>query len=118
MANKVYSADEEEFVDYDTALFRATADPEIKPGDTVTLVEGDEVPADHSQFVNGDRLIEELQERAYDEYGEYAEDYLVDVGDVAELEALIVGWLNEHAKPPTFYRVDNMREISVTVGEI
>ncbi|MCB1723256.1 MAG: hypothetical protein KDJ39_06130 [Gammaproteobacteria bacterium] len=119
MGETVYSHDGEEYGDYDTALFRAIDGPdEVKVGDTVTLFEGEAVTAMHQMFVNVDRLIEEIQERAMDDYDDYADRYLTDIEDASELETLIVDWLNKNAAAPTFYTVQNVREIQVVVQKM
>ena len=119
MGETVYSHDGEEYGDYDTALFRAIDGPdEVKVGDTVTLFEGEAVTAMHQMFVNVDRLIEEIQERAMDDYDDYVDRYLTDIEDASELETLIVDWLNKNAAAPTFYTVQNVREIQVVVQKM
>lgn len=76
------------------------------------------LPATHSSFVDGSGIAEYITERATDEYGEFAEDYLSDVicdEDLQRyLENIIIEFLNDHAKQPTFWMVgENVDNIIV-----
>lgn len=67
------------------------------------------IPATHKEFVHGDGIAEYIAERAYDNYGEYAEDYLNElIGNKElqeQLESLIVGFIEKNAAQPTFFTV-------------
>lgn len=67
------------------------------------------LPATHSSFVDGSGIAEYIAERATDEYGEFADDYLSDVicdEDLARhLENIIIEFLNDHVKAPTCWMV-------------
>jgi hypothetical protein len=69
--------------------------------------------------VNVDRIIEDLGEEAYDEVGEYAEDYLTDVTlshqKVLEerLNEVLVTWMKEFKYEPNFWTVTNVEKIEV-----
>lgn len=72
-----------------------------------------------STYFNFDRLIEDMQEAAYDDGGEHAEDYLADLPDEkgADLAAMIEKWLDENVTPH-FYKVANIQRFTVTQADI
>ena len=70
------------------------------------------VPGHASQYVNADDICTLIEERAGDEVGEAAENWLggLTTEDLEELKAMIGNWL--HAKaPPDFYCVKELRRI-------
>ena len=60
-------------------------------------------------------LIEEMQENAWDNYGEFAEDFLNDLPNekVEELEKLIVDWFDSNVNV-SFWQVHNTEERAIT----
>ena len=75
--------------------------------------------AEHLSFINGQTIIERIQEQAYSEYSEYSDGYLEDVcydlEKLKELENIISDWLNTNAEAPTFYQSSGLaKEIVVT----
>ena len=60
-------------------------------------------------------LIEEMQQNALDNYGEFAEDFLKDLPDkkVEELEKIISNWL-DHNVNVSFYHVHDVVECKIT----
>lgn len=60
-------------------------------------------------------VIEQLQEQAHDECGEYAEDYLTSVTEEqeAELNRMIVDWASS-VETPTFYTVTDVQQHDIT----
>lgn len=70
--------------------------------------------------VNVDRIIEDLGEEAYDEAGEYAEDYLSDVTlnhqSILEdrLNKVLIAWTKEFKYEPNFWTVTNTEKIEVS----
>ena len=72
-----------------------------------------------SDFFDADSLIERIQENAYDNHDEYAEDYLEDVtkSQKEDLEKLICDWFEKNDLTPRFYRVINVEKIKVEVTE-
>lgn len=84
-------------------------------GAAIKITQGDSIKAEHSDFVTGSSIIEYISERAYDEYGEWSEEYLTEVSNnkekSEEFKKLIVNWLSENAESPGFYRVTNTKEI-------
>jgi hypothetical protein len=62
----------------------------------------------HNSFMNAKDLINEMQNRAYEEHSEWSEDYLSDVEfddeKIKSLNLLLEKWFDENASQPTFYR--------------
>ena len=65
-----------------------------------------------SSLFNLDRAIENMEESAYDEYGEWSEDFTSGT-DFKELEKLIDNWLDENVKVK-FFAVKDIVQKSVT----
>lgn len=73
-----------------------------------------------SMFVDdADNIIERMNERAYDEHGECAEDFPDDVTKEAkdELTAFLIAWADKHCEA-RFYSVDNIREHTITAEDL
>lgn len=73
----------------------------------------------HSEFIDGESILEHIAERAYDNHGDYAEDYLGDLmsdkDKVLELEKLITNFIENNSAQPTFYESSKLMEtISIT----
>lgn len=68
-----------------------------------------------SRYVSGVWIIEDVAQRAYDECGDPAEDWLSglarDAGEMADLERLVGAWI-EQREPVRFWEVDNVRTIT------
>lgn len=66
-------------------------------------------------------IIERVSETAYDEMGEWAEDFLCDVGKDAEqelqgeIEKVFFAWLNKHNLNSNFHEVINIQKINLEV---
>lgn len=65
-----------------------------------------------SSLFNMDRVVEDMQERAYDEYGEWAEDFAVGQS-FRELELLIEGWLDKNVSV-SFFAVEDVEQRKIT----
>lgn len=65
---------------------------------------------------NVDDLLERIQEAAYENGGEFAEDYLDDVTKEhrEELDDLIQNWFIKHKYLPSWYNIYEIDEISVS----
>lgn len=81
--------------------------------ESVEVGENHKSPA--SFYVSADSIFEDIAQRASDECGEIADDWLDglmrDKEKQAELEKLVGDWI-EANEPPTFWRVDNTRTIT------
>jgi hypothetical protein len=65
-----------------------------------------------SSLFDIDRMVEDMQERAYDEYGEWAEDFAVGQS-FRELELLIEDWIDKNVYI-SFYAVEDVEQREIT----
>ena len=68
----------------------------------------EKIPFNHSYFVSASDFVNDMQNRAYEEGREYADDYLNDVEydkeKLADLDKLISDWFNKNSEQPRFYQ--------------
>jgi len=117
----VYSLDEEIFYDdLDEVMDMVNDDMDNEPGDRVVIYRGTPVKVTHSNFIKDMNIISLLQEMAYEEDGEMAEDYLSDVTNEDEefIIDMLISIMNKKAKQPNYFRVDNIQPMTVTVEGI
>ncbi|KVF49547.1 MULTISPECIES: hypothetical protein [Burkholderia cepacia complex] len=89
---------------------------DLAVGDVVFI--GEVAPIQTKHLCDADDVIEMIGERAYDEVGEYADGYPDVMPEArAELDALLAGWIEKHAKP-TFYSVVNVRQYVITAADM
>lgn len=108
-----WSRDNEDFT-YDTLgdLLDSHAD-ELAPGMTVYV--GTAVRPSTSELYDASDAIDMIADRAGDIGGDYADGFPdVNKAAVAELDALLKGWIEKHCMPTPFYRVSNVREHVLT----
>lgn len=119
MVTKVYSRNEEEWYDYCEIMGQLKED--CPKGDEVQIHEGETQPFIHREFINAPRIVEMIQDAAFDEMGEWQQDYLDDLANdkekMEDLDQLLNLFFSENAQQPTCFRVVNIKEIKVTVGE-
>lgn len=118
--DKVYSTDNEIFnYDYDCAIDAAMFD--AKTGDVVVIYEGEKEQVKSSRFVDIGLFIDAMNELAYEQFGEAAEDFATKISDdlLTELEIDIKNaldkWADKHNQHPGFYGVKNVKEIRIKV---
>lgn len=85
-------------------------------GSTISLWEADKKEWKHSDFINIDSVINDMQVQAVDDCGEAAEEYLNEITEDQKknLEKYIADWFDKNAKL-NFYGVENPRKIVVIV---
>ncbi|WP_250501938.1 hypothetical protein [Caballeronia sp. AZ7_KS35] len=89
---------------------------DLEAGDVVFVGEVKAIEMKH--LCDADDVIEMMGERAYDEAGEWADNYPdVTPEAKAELDALLLAWMEKHAKP-SFYTVVNAHEYTVTAEDL
>lgn len=117
-----YSTDEESYsLDFCSMLdsLRCDYDDAELVGKPYWVGDKHQHPASH--FFNGsaERLIEHAQSFAWDNFGEYTDDFLDDVKPeaVAELQALIEAWADKHVNV-NFWTVVNVRKLAVTEEDL
>lgn len=112
--DETWSADEELF-NCDSLGDLLDENDDLEVGATVW--KGEKFPINTTGYVDAGDVIEMLGERAYDDVGEFAEDW-PDVPDEArqELDALLSEWISKHCIA-TFYRVRNVVEYKLTAED-
>ena len=97
-------------------LLDSNAD-DLQPGAVVYV--GEQEPSDPSAFFDADDLVDRLGEVAYDNHGEYAEDWPPTIKQEAkdEFNTFLAEWIAKHC-PPMFYGVKNIRPYTITVEDL
>ena len=76
----------------------------------------------HRWFVGAKDIVNDMQNRASDEFSEWADDYLNDVEydkeKLAELDLLIANWFSSNAKEPDFYQAGEEVQIIIVTKEL
>ena len=85
-------------------------------GESVEVWEADKKEWKHSDFINIDSVINDMQVQAVDDCGEAAEEYLNELNEMQKLDLHIylADWFDKNAKL-NFYGVENPRKIVVIV---
>jgi hypothetical protein len=80
--------------------------------------EGDPVRPKVRDLVDADGIIDYISENAYENYGEFAEDWPdLTTEEKEQFEDLIVKFLEEKA-PPSFYRIENSVAKKITAEDL
>jgi len=110
-----YSTNNELYYDYCTVMDNLKEYHAV--GDKVEIWEANAKRFKHSDFINSRYIIESIKERAYDECGEVAEDYLSDLtkDQINDLQDHISKWFEKNAGNIEFYGVENEHKIEVIV---
>jgi len=76
----------------------------------------------HTWFVGAKDIVNDMQNRASDEFSEWADDYLNDVEydkeKLAELNLLIANWFSSNAKEPDFYQAGEEVQVIIVTKEL
>lgn len=93
----------------------------LEEGETLigqTYYEGEKVDMPMSRMFNIDHFIDALNEKAWDEVGEYADEWPdFSESEKKELESFIVGFLEKHA-PALMDSVINIKEMKIIEGDL
>ncbi len=121
---KCYSLNNEDFnyTEMEDALRDKFDDLDIKLGDVVTIYEGDAVLWKAGDFADG-FPVDTLSNGSYDEAGEYADEWPnctkeQDQDLVQRIKDVVNQWADDHGLQPTFYRVENVKEIQAKLTSI
>lgn len=113
----VWSHDNETFncTDLGELLDQMVCDEELQAGRVVYYGE----PVEPRRiWVDADSVIEDIENRAYDDGGEHTEDFPnVSPEAKAELDAFLKEWQETHCKP-TWWAVRNVKEYTLTTEDI
>lgn len=119
----VYSANGEDFNDTEvndviqTIVSHLESEDDWYVGAEFSYHKAEAVRFKPEDFVDVDDVLENMQCRADDEGGEYAEDFTYcDKEAQDELQSLLESWANKHLDCH-FYRVRNSEEVSFIVDE-
>lgn len=112
----VWSYDEENFR-YDSKYEAIGMMDEPEPG--MIIYYGTPNKPSPREFVTADYYVEQMQEMAYDNYGEWAEDFGTDASNksVKELQRLIEDWAEKNMGV-SFYTVKDVKEYTITEEDI
>jgi hypothetical protein len=117
----VYSCREDNFTfsdDFSTkeeAFKFAIHELGLVAGDTVYV--GQKCPAEASDFIYSDQVLDQMREHSYEDLGDYAEGWLSDLtedqkGDLAyHLHTAVDAWADKHKKQPEFFSVINIEHM-------
>lgn len=113
-----YSLDEENFTYEDLYEVLAALDDQDALVEGAVFYEGTATHPKPSTFFSVDQLFEGMSESAYDECGEWAEDFPdVSVEKKRELESIIKAWIDANVSL-TFWIVRDARKVEVTAEMI
>lgn len=107
----------------EAAVQAAIGDNDLEPGRKVWTGEAVKRSAGY-YLTSADRLLEDMQERAYEHHGEYSEDWLTKVSSEQEreldldLKAAVDAWAEKYGHRPFFYEVSNTVEHEVTAAHM
>jgi hypothetical protein len=107
----VYSLDGEWYDDFDTIQGQVNDDTE--PGEKVSGYKGVPIPVHHIDIINRiGSMVELIQDTSYDEDGDAAEDYLMDMTDdlEKELNEVIAKFLDDHVAQPKYYHIGDVQD--------
>lgn len=111
--DKVYSHNEEDWVEEFQEAIDAAIEGDVHQ-ECVDIKVGDKVLVTHSKLSSdvGSSVVVQIQEWAYDECGEWADQYLDDLDKekIDELSKVIADWIEKNAEAPNFYTVENIQD--------
>lgn len=115
----LYSLNEVNYYEYGDIVDEINS--QYEPGESVAVNRGKRKDFKHSNFIcpaDIDCLLERMQDAAFDEMGEFSEDYLTEITNdhKKELLKLITDFLESKGQV-RFYGVDQIDEITITAGE-
>lgn len=123
----VYSKCGERFTEklYDVIEAILDNDPDINDGGVVTVYTGSPKKRSAAELIINDiiGLLEDAEERAFDEAGDFADGWLEDVsGSQAQelkegLHEAINSWATKYSYQPSFYMVLGVKQISVKITD-
>jgi hypothetical protein len=111
---KVYSNNDQDWFEELQDAIDAAIDRDVHQ-ECIYIMEGEKDMLTHSRLSSsiGDSVIQQIQEWAYDECGDYSDQYLEDLGEdkISELSKVISEWIEKNAEAPAFYKVVNIKNL-------
>jgi hypothetical protein len=85
------------------------------PKEEIKVYIGKTIKKTHKDYVHPKQLLSSIQEYAYDDSGEYADNYLESLSPeiINNLGKLIIDYMNEYIEQPRWYSVENWVECTV-----
>lgn len=118
MADKIVFSNNQEVFN-DNSIEEAIEACEADENGLVTIWQGEATKPPISRFIDAGTIIEQMAERAMDEFSDYAECWLEHVPKEQieeldnELSKILEQWAAKHEQQPNFYSVNNIKEISI-----
>lgn len=117
---KCYSTDGESFT-HDTAedaFEDEISGANLCVGESIVVFEGDKAPHSVKNWIPD--IAEEIGNRAYEDASEWADSFPDCTPEQSEelqreVETVVLAWLERHSLEPTFYRVENIKEIRAEI---
>lgn len=116
---KAYSVNQEEwnYTDASEVLEALRDDGRLVEGQVYW--ESDTETVQPERFLSVERLLEDAEERMYDELGEVAEDaFSVSVAAKLELDELLKAWTRKHVTDRYWIGTGKVREVRVTAADV
>ena len=110
---KVYSLDNERYYD-DIEEILELIEEDYEDEKPKYIYEADKVIVTHKDYIDVDSLLEDMKDKAYEDYEEVSYGYLEDNRDIWNfkcLEAYILDYMDKNFKQPTWYRVENIKKV-------
>lgn len=108
-----------QYADFDGAQYDSLEElldcEDIREGDVVYF--GEKRPYDGLKTIDADFVAEQIQERASDDIGEYAESWEYSEAALDELDTFLTAWMKKH-NPTGFYLISEDKEYIVTAEDL
>lgn len=119
-----YNASEDDWSSADTSIEEVVqmmlddmGEKERKEAKVVTLYKGVKKQQTFEDFLRVDAILDNMAELAYEECGEWAEDYLCGVSkdQKKELEKVISAWAASNNISPSWFMIEQIEEIKFQI---
>jgi len=127
MGNEVYySAVDDDWSNADQSIEEVAcmildemSNEEVCKVKSITIYKGIKKPQHFKQFLCVDWLLDQMSESAYDEGGDWAEDYLDNVteSEKRELEDVIISWAERNNISPSWFMIEDIAEVEFTIPD-
>lgn len=99
--------------------FEDLTDEEVSTVKEVAIFTGTKKQQVFKDYLNVESFLEQMGECAYDNSGEFAEDYLdhVTAEQISDLENAICAWAEKHKIKPAWFMVEDVKESKFTIPQ-
>lgn len=115
MKELLYSLNEDEFYELDELLDLIKYDYQDEI--ITNIYVGEKNPVFHSNFVCGSSIIEDITNRAYENFDDLTDNYCGELETkehYKNIEKVILEYLNENISQPNFYEILNVRKVPLS----